>query len=1313
MKKVILLCWILLMSSLTFQAQTLLKGVVLNEQTKQPIANAKIGVSNQGVGVITNANGRFAYRKYNKTLDSDSKLRITAAGYEDLILSVEELRKLYNINATILLKAGSNQKEKKKNAISVFWDVSEGMIDRDVDKELAYLEKHLSQFKKVNVNFVVFNDKIQSWKQEEIRGGDISRFRESIKDISYQGPADYNLLQTSGIDEIVLFSNGDPTFGALQVDGRIPVYAIATTDNVKEKTLNEIAVFTDGEFIALQNIEIAGLQTGVNNRSTQIAQYPAQVQGIVTSLENPLQGATVSKLGTFEEAISDSKGTFKMDALPGDILAVNYLGMFEKRVVVEKNNALEIEMIPKSDVLDEVVIKGTKKEIIVGNRIMKGRPSEYFPGGTIGFGDFYITAEDITPNARTLQQVLLQNFKAVQISNTPDKGAIITIRGNEPAYVVNGFLLGPGEPLPLYIPDTEIESLVVKYGREETSRYTPGRLLGGIAVIVTTKSSNLVKQSNKYNPLVKGNNYDEKVRLSKEAVISASAKRVQGQVTSLGRPIQKASINIQGTFDEYYTDANGTFEIEAEKGDELIVSYLGMYTKGVTLGDSEFYEIDLIPRDELLDEVALEGKRNAEEVLETNDRDQKYDAVGYDIKRLQEEDLGNKYPDLGTAINGKFAGVTAFEDPQNGLTVIGGRDAKNTPMLIVIDNQIFNNNAPRPFIPPANVKRINIIKGVAGTVRYGTLGRAGVVEIFTNDFTNDQKTAEQKSALVSGNDYSEAGIKSVAQRVTSSATTTSNTRVRGKVQSLGKPVQGASINLKGTFDETYSKVDGSFEIKASSGDILLVKGPGMFKKEILIENQFDIVIELIPSSSNLDEVIVSGNKRVDNTIETAYGKENTDKLGYAVDEIRSESFTDGFTNLRQLITGKFPGVRVIGGTTGFSGSNVIYQIRGGNQSVENDIPPVWIINGVATDQEPSYLDVQQIESISVLKSTIATNKYGTIAAGGAFIITTKGLSAGSGSNQKARSALVSGNNYVNDAIAAQNIGEQEYISRLRQIPSVVKQFEEYKKMARTKELSLEFYSDMARYFQEVDLNLANLVRSDLAYVARKNAKALRTLAYLYEEAGDTTKVLLTYEKVLELVPNEAQSYRDVANAYVLNQEYNKALEVYINTLGERIKGVDFTGIEKVLKTELSRLVQLYKDKIEFTRLPNEWLRADFKQDVRMVIEWTDASVPFEFQFVNPDKKFFKWIHTLEENRERLQAEQKQGFQMEEFVIDDAPSGQWIINVHYLGDENDYILPPFLKYTLYRNYGTTKETKEVRTIKLFRQTEKVTLAKLEI
>lgn len=1301
MKKFIILSCVLFLGTHFVVAQTLFRGVVLNEQTKSPIPEVKIGVSGQGVGVITAANGRFNYRKYSKTLDRDSQLIITARGYEDLVLGIGEIQELYNLNSTILLKPGSKKKKKKNDAISVFWDISEGMIERDEDKEWAFLEQHLSQYKKVNVNFVVFNDKIQTWKQEEIRNGEISSFRESISDINYSGPANYDVLQLDGIDEVLLFSNGDPTFGTLAINRNVPVYAIASAANVKEEALLEITDFTDGAYIPLQNRSLAAIKNNQASANSSESSSKTTISGQVTSLSTPLQGATINKLGTFEEAQTDNNGFFTIEAEAGDILAINYLGMFEKRVVVEDITTLQIAMIPESDVLDEVVLTGTKKDIIVGNKIMKGRPSEYFPGGTVGFGDFYITAEDIIPNARTLEQVLLQNFKAVQIKNTATQGPVLVVRGNVPAYVLNGNLLGPGEPPPFYIADTEIESLVLKYGNERTSRYSPGNLLSGPAVIVTTKNSAFVKKTDKYNPLVKGNDYQENTKLSKEAIISKKSHKIKGRVTSLGKPIQKATINVQGSFDEYYSKEDGSFTVPAQEGELIIVRYLGMYPKGVAV-DAAVAEVvvDLIPKNDVLDEVKITGRNQGDVNFGTDIESRRYKDPflgSFDVFTLTNEDFKiDTWVSIATGLKGKVSNVQVKDYP--GEENIAVRNDPNTSFFIdgrPVDITEF------VALPPQRVETISIKKNIVGII-----GRA----IFVNT-KKEYKTPKPGSALATKNEYKDE-VKSIARRVRSSSTTQNNSIVRGKVMSQGKAIQGASIFVKGSFDEYYSKNDGSFEIKASSGDILVVKALGMFKKEVLIEQQFDLTIELTSKRNDLDEVVVSGNTRVDNTIETAYGRENTDKLGYAVDEIKKENFNPGWTNLRQLITGKFPGVRVIGNTTGFSGSAVIYQIRGGNQSIENNIPPAWIVNGVLYSDEPDFIDVQQIESISVLKSTIATNKYGTLAAGGAFVISTIKGASGEGASSRP-SALVSGNNYVNDAIAAESLNEQEYITQLRQIPSLAGQFEAYRKMARTKELSLEFYSDMARYFQNIDLQLANDVRSDLAYVARKNPKALRTLAYLYEEAGDTKKTLLTYEKVLELVPNEAQSYRDVANAYVLNQEYNKALEVYINTIGERIKGVDFTGIEKVLKTELSRLVQLYKDRIDFSRLPNEWLRADFKQDVRMVIEWSDATVPFEFQFVNPEKKFFKWNHTLEENRDRLLSEQQQGFQIEEFVIDNAPRGEWIINVQYLGEEDDYILPPFLKYTLYRDYGTPQETKEVRVIKLFRQTEKVTLARLEI
>ncbi|MEP0266794.1 tetratricopeptide repeat protein [Dokdonia sp.] len=601
-----------------------------------------------------------------------------------------------------------------------------------------------------------------------------------------------------------------------------------------------------------------------------------------------------------------------------------------------------------------------------------------------------------------------------------------------------------------------------------------------------------------------------------------------------------------------------------------------------------------------------------------------------------------------------------------------------------------------------------------GNANYGTLKVSQNIPVFAV-MSQEQKEGRsymQKLAAYTSGKYVPLGKVKNNIEASSQNTTTSTIKngITGTIKNIKGLLGDVAITKKGDFNEVFSDSNGRFVIEASIGDVLVLSKIGYFNKEILVEKKDIGTIELIFKSDELAEIILEGNKRVDNTIETSDGKVNRDKLGYDSDELTSEDFSAGATNLQQLITGKLSGVSVQGGL--FSGSQVTYKIRGGSQSVTNEVPPIWVVNGFVYQDPPDFLDVQQIASISVLKSVIATSRYGTIGAGGAFLIKTKDHVFNTrGGKEEVKSALVKGNEYIDTNTTSIEEVTPSYIERLRKLPNVNDQFKLYKKISRTQESPLEFYVDVAKYFDKVDKDLANKVREDLAYISRNNTKALRTLAYLYEVAGDYRKAAWVYERILKIAPSEAQSYRDLALIYQETGKYNQALELYYNMLGEQIKGVNFEGLEKPLQSELKHLVSLYKDKIDFERLPNEWLTTDFDVDIRMVIEWSDRTVPFEFQFVNPDKKFFKWAHTLNDNKDRIDQELSQGFQTEEFIIDDAPRGEWLINVQYLGDEGDYVLPPFLKYTIYRHYGTSKEIKEVKVVKLFKQSDKVTLGKI--
>ena len=96
----------------------------------------------------------------------------------------------------------------------------------------------------------------------------------------------------------------------------------------------------------------------------------------------------------------------------------------------------------------------------------------------------------------------------------------------------------------------------------------------------------------------------------------------------------------------------------------------------------------------------------------------------------------------------------------------------------------------------------------------------------------------------------------------------------------------------------------------------------------------------------------------------------------------SSKFTisPGATTLLQVITGRFPGVTVIG-------DKVL--IRGGSLSINNQAYAIYDVDGNIYTDFPSFIDPQMVKSISILKSLAATNKYGGIARGGAIVIKLK------------------------------------------------------------------------------------------------------------------------------------------------------------------------------------------------------------------------------------------------------------------------------------------------------------------------------------
>ena len=213
----------------------------------------------------------------------------------------------------------------------------------------------------------------------------------------------------------------------------------------------------------------------------------------------------------------------------------------------------------------------------------------------------------------------------------------------------------------------------------------------------------------------------------------------------------------------------------------------------------------------------------------------------------------------------------------------------------------------------------------------------------------------------------------------------------------GSPLPGANVVVKGTTNGVSSDFDGNYSINVSGKSAILVfTFIGYTPKEIAVNGQTSVNVSLAEDASKLDEVVV-----------TALGISRERKsLGYAVSTIEGSSVSLAKeTNVVSSLAGKVAGVVVSKSTSGAGGGTRIV-IRG-NGSLNGNNQPLYVVDGVPIDNSGisnagageysvtdlgtgiSDINADDIESMSILKGPNAAALYGSRAANGVVLITTK------------------------------------------------------------------------------------------------------------------------------------------------------------------------------------------------------------------------------------------------------------------------------------------------------------------------------------
>lgn len=195
------------------------------------------------------------------------------------------------------------------------------------------------------------------------------------------------------------------------------------------------------------------------------------------------------------------------------------------------------------------------------------------------------------------------------------------------------------------------------------------------------------------------------------------------------------------------------------------------------------------------------------------------------------------------------------------------------------------------------------------------------------------------------------------------------------VDESGFPLIGVNVLIKGSTKGTVTNVDGIFKIDTRKGDILVLSYLGYLSKEMIIKDQAPLKMVMTEDTKKLSEVVVIG-----------YGSVRKSDVTGAISSVKMDELSITAPSLEQALVGHAAGVE-IKQTSGSPGEGLSLRVRG-ISSINAGSEPLYVIDGFPASKDV-YINPNDVASIEVLKDAASAAIYGSRAAGGVVLITTK------------------------------------------------------------------------------------------------------------------------------------------------------------------------------------------------------------------------------------------------------------------------------------------------------------------------------------
>ncbi|MGB5819144.1 MAG: TonB-dependent receptor plug domain-containing protein [Saonia sp.] len=407
--------------------------------------------------------------------------------------------------------------ELQDSTMTICWDTSLSMQDRNMEKDLSVLEKYFVKNKNQKVQVLFFDLGLRE-KEFTVTQGDWQELRAALTAATYDGASLFTDLEKSiKYKRVYVFTDGKGFDKKAVIAMPKGSYIINSSPMRDGEFLKRNALITRSRLVDFTATMAQNLKTTLPHKNIENAQ---QIKGTVYIDNRPASNVKVAIKGISDSFLTDSDGNFSLLGRTGDSLLITSRENNTLRIVpIEPNIQMKIFMAPNTVALDEVVLVEQAQEVEKSTTTGYGLESEE----KLGYAVQSIGDDAISPIQTNVASSVQNRFSGVNVARNNDLSQVNMRTDNSMLLNNYGLIVIDGVPVQRsnssasngslanfsYVDPENIADITVLKGYAATNRY--GTLGSGGVLLITTKTGDYGKAERKGNDLarLKNNIYDE------------------------------------------------------------------------------------------------------------------------------------------------------------------------------------------------------------------------------------------------------------------------------------------------------------------------------------------------------------------------------------------------------------------------------------------------------------------------------------------------------------------------------------------------------------------------------------------------------------------------------------------------------------------------------------------------------------------------------------------------------------------------------------------------------------------------------------